>query len=772
MLNLVISFIVVVGTVMFASWWLFRLSVAGLAESGDRPTSARGQRRRGRWRFTPETLGGFSFLSLFLISAFGLFLELLIIRWVSSEIRIFAYFKNFVLIACFLGFGMGCYLCRRPVHLWTLLGAVILLVVLIELPIQFVRGTIDALPNYIGAVADVHVWGLPSLPWETKLVVGLVGAIGVTVSLFLLIAVIFIPVGQLVGWYLENAAQGITAYTVNVLGSLAGVAAYTVLCFLEHGPVIWFLVAGAILGVSLWKAASLRWTSLLSFALCAALLFLADIPRKGNTYWSPYQKLTLTPVHDEDGNVLSYQLTTNNSRYQQIIDLSDDFVAAHEDLLQGVPIERNAYNLPYRFYPAPPSVLVLGAGMGNDVAAALRNGAGSVVAVEIDPLIVKLGTELHFERPYDSPKLRIVVDDARHFIENAIARFDMIVFSLLDSHTTSSHYSNIRTDNFVYTVEAMEAAKRLLEPDGILVVKFQVETPWIAGRLRDQLTDLFGSPPLQLQAEKSHTTTGRFFISGSPSRLAKALSDPDFAAYVRRQGQVETEPCTPTTDDWPYFYQREPGIPASIALVSLALAWVGTLAIRGAGTSVRNLQWHFFFLGAGFMLLEVQIVSKSALVFGTTWMVNSVVIGALLMMIVGANTCAKLFPNLAVEWAYVGLAVTIGLAYALPLRFLALDSLWLRILGTGGFLCVPAFFAGVIFIRSFAAGGFRGDALGSNLFGSLVGGLLESLSFAVGINALLLAAGALYIASFIALPKRCTGVIASPAAGAAIGPAR
>src|SRR5579864_740901 len=64
------------------------------------------------WEFSPDTLGGFTWRNLALWSLLSLFMELLMIRWISSEIRIFAYFKNFVLIACFLGFGLGCYLSR------------------------------------------------------------------------------------------------------------------------------------------------------------------------------------------------------------------------------------------------------------------------------------------------------------------------------------------------------------------------------------------------------------------------------------------------------------------------------------------------------------------------------------------------------------------------------------------------------------------------------------------------------------------------------------
>ena len=65
-------------------------------------------------------------------------------------------------------------------------------------------------------------------------------------------------------------------------------------------------------------------------------------------------------------------------------------------------------------------------------------------------------------------------------------------------------------------------------------------------------------------------------------------------------------------------------------------------------------------------------------------------------------------------------------------------------------LCLPVFFAGIIFIRSFAAAGFRGEALGSNLFGAMVG-ILESASLWTGIRFLLVIAALLYLASWIAL---------------------
>lgn len=90
----------------------------------------------GRLEIRVEELGGFGYRQLVLISLLSLFVEMLMIRWVSSDIRIFAYFKNFVLVACFLGFGLGCYLCRRRVQLMALIAPLLLLTVILKAPIS------------------------------------------------------------------------------------------------------------------------------------------------------------------------------------------------------------------------------------------------------------------------------------------------------------------------------------------------------------------------------------------------------------------------------------------------------------------------------------------------------------------------------------------------------------------------------------------------------------------------------------------------------------
>jgi SAM-dependent methyltransferase len=696
-----------------------------------------------------QELGGFSYRQLILISLLSLFVEMLMIRWVSSEIRIFAYFKNFVLVACFLGFGLGCYLCRRRVQLVAVTAPLLLLTIILKSPLSPLRRSIEALPQMLGASVEVHIWGVPALPTSWA---GMLLALMFVVPLFAVIATTFIPFGQIVGWCFENAPNGVAAYSVNVLASLAGITFFTLLCFLYQPPWVWFLIAGVLSVLVFWRNKAARIRLGVMFFLCACLLALPD-HRNEKTYWSPYQKLTTRPLYS-NGEIAAYLLNTNDSWYQRIINLSQAFVDSHPQLFAGHPVEQNSYNMPYRFYPSPPSVLVLGSGMGNDVAAALRNGAGRVEAVEIDPLILKLGRELHFEHPYQDPRVHVTLDDARSYIENSHDQFDLIVFSLLDSHTTTSHFTNIRIDNFVYTREALERARQLLKPDGLFIVKFQVDTPWIAGRLFKLMQDTFGQDPIQFQTDLGgYDTSGRFFVAGSRERLAKATAEPALSAYLATHGNMPMENARLTTDDWPYFYQHEPGLPIIVIVVSIAVLIIFGWFLRQTAGEGGRLDLHFMFLGAGFMLLEAQIVSKMALLFGTTWVVNAVVVSGLLCLIVAANLVYGACPRIPLVVPYVGLFLSLAVMFTVPMERLFFESWTLRAIVSTLALCTPVFFAGIIFVSSFARAGFRGSALGSNLFGSLIGGLLESSSLWFGLKSLAILAAVLYLGSALFLRR-------------------
>ncbi len=214
-----------------------------------------------KWEFSAQALGGFSWWQLALWSLLSLFFELLMIRWISSEIRIFAYFKNFVLVACFLGFGLGCYLSRRRANLLAMLVPLLSLTLIVTFPWPGLRVLMRSIPAFVGASSESNLWGAPA-EFSFPL---LAAAIAVIVPIFSLICFSLIPLGQLVGWYLENSGSGILAYTLNVLASLLGILLYTLLCFFYQPPVMWFLVAGLVMAFLLWKLPRLRWLTALAF---------------------------------------------------------------------------------------------------------------------------------------------------------------------------------------------------------------------------------------------------------------------------------------------------------------------------------------------------------------------------------------------------------------------------------------------------------------------------------------------------------------------------
>jgi hypothetical protein len=168
----------------------------------------------------------------------------------------------------------------------------------------------------------------------------------------------------------------------------------------------------------------------------------------------------------------------------------------------------------------------------------------------------------------------------------------------------------------------------------------------------------------------------------------------------------------------------------------------------------NNSHWHFFFLGAAFLLLEVQNISKASVVLGNTWEVNAVIISGILTMILLANWVAHRFPNFKSGYAYFGLiSICIGL-YFIDLAQFAFLPYATKAMVVGGLTSLPMFFSGIIFIRSFTVVVGKNEALGANLIGALVGAILQSVTFVTGIKALLLIVAGLYFLSLLTMPGK------------------
>jgi spermidine synthase len=686
---------------------------------------------------------------LFLASFAGLYTEVMMIRWIGTEVRVFAYFQNLALIACFLGFGLGCYWAKRRKSILPSLIATTVLVCLVQFQIWSGpwRGLLDRLTNLLSLSPDATLWGArsadPSLNGaETWLLLGW-SSILVLAGLLFLLVVVMIPLGQWVGSCLDEADDPISAYSVNLVGSVIGIWAYAGLAFLWMPPGYWFLLLFVLLLLLGARSARLMVIGLLLLGLCSALFQLRRTETQ--THWSPYQKIDVLDKGEHE-----YEIHVNNTGYMSIANLTPGFERRHSEYAGMYP-DHSSYDLPFRFALRRDHVLIVGAGAGNDAAAALRNGAGEVTTVEIDPLIYSLGEKLHPEQPYASPRVHKIQNDARAFLRQASQKYDVVLFGLLDSHTEFSEFSNMRIDNYVYTEESFREARRLLSPGGVLVVKFGVRTPWewMGQRLYKMLDEVFGRPPVVLDVPQlGPLLFATVLVTSNDAGLWTRVSQPNIARLLTENPpgyplRVENPP-SPTTDDWPYFYHRTHSIPRTYLVVSLILLAMSLALVRGSFAPRQPATWIFFFLGAGFLLLETQLVSRLALYFGTTWLVNCVALTAVLLMLVLANLFVAYVRPKGLTPYYVLLLISLLVNYLVPWERLPLGARTVGMLVSAAYgVCV--FFAGVIFTTVFALAERKSDAFGANIIGAVAGGLAQNISFVVGMKALLLIAALFYV---------------------------
>jgi len=689
---------------------------------------------------TPEQAPSTSTWRLLFMSSAGLYLEMVLIRWLGTEVKIFAFFQNLTLIVCFLGFGVGCFTSEKRGSLWPSLAATAGLVAAVAMPFRSWHSMLMLMSSVLSYTPDAALWGgeLKLQAHDYRILFTICLAI-VVVFLFLL-SVAMIPIGRWVGYYLESARNTVSAYSVNLLGSLIGIWLLAILAFLWLSPSWWFAVAFLLIVI----AQPFSWRSfLVAAALLAVTLIALQKFNNQQVYWSPYQKLAVT----DHGNS-QYVIDVNNEGYMTIANVTAPFLARNPDFASQYP--NSSYDSPFQFVPHIGRVLIVGSGAGNDVAAALRHGADHVDAVEIDPLISTLGKRLHPEQPYSSPQVRLITNDARNYMRQCRDKYDVIVFALLDSHTEFSGYSNMRVDNYVYTEESLADAKRLLNDGGVLMLKFEVRRPWtwIGQRFYSMLTRIFGRAPLTYRARAVNLMVGGtvFLESESPALWDRAL-DPQKAAFIsaRPPDFPLTTSGAPvgTTDDWPYVYHLGHSIPrayysVSIVVLLTALYLVGPLLRPRESTT-----WQFFLLGAGFLLMETQLVSRLGLYFGTTWIVNCVALTGIFAVLLLANLSVKFHRPEKLHLHYLGLVGMLIVNYAVP---------WYRIPGSGtsvGILicfayCIPIFFAGIIFTENFRRSAGNSSAFGANMLGSVAGGLAQNLSFIFGMKALLLISALVY----------------------------
>lgn len=699
----------------------------------------------------PSTLHQRGYFDLLLISFIALFLELVIIRWLSTEIRIFAYFKNLPLMAAFLGFGIGCYLYQSADSLFYktfprligILASIIALAPALDLTrVIFV----DPRQYFLLGVGfgDHALTSVPSMFQAAKAYVVIVSIFGLIVATF---AALTSKMGQLL-----NEKMPLRAYSINVAGSLLGIAGFSIVSYIQSPPLLWLVLVYIATLYFFWGRAELKLT-LLYFV--ASALVTARVALVSPAFWSPYYRISLNMTDHADHSQIG--VTVNYDGFQEIQDLSPRYLQSIPENIQRS--QRRHYDLPYQLSKRKvESVLILGGGTGNDAAAALRHGANHVDVVEIDPVIARLGRELHPERPYESKSVHLHVDDARSFLHKTERRYDLVIFATLDSHAAFSSLSSIRMDNFVFTNDSVRRVRSLLNPGGGVTINFFAIKPWLSQRHLTVLQEVMGNTPMVLA---SPTNQEIILLSGDLFDPSRELEVTDYqpVALPFTFSQVEA-----TTDDWPFLFLEQRGIPFHYLSPLLIICALAIIPLRYCKLKVGNIDWHLFFMGASFLLIESKAVTTLGLLFGSTWLVNSVVIGSILLMILLANCCISLGYDGSFGALYSVLVVTLILNFVFPFDWLNTLVWELRLAVAGMIVASPLFIAALIFAKAFSGVSSPSIALASNLFGSLVGGVLEYVDMWTGLRWLNLLALAFYLVSYLFLRRtqRVVGTVHVP----------
>ncbi len=667
-----------------------------------------------RARFDPfEFLRG-NRTRLLLTSGTLLFVELLLIRWIPAEVRYIGFFSNFLLMASFLGIGIGILLGRRRSFDTRAIFPILLLAVVWLITENELNVQIDSTDELFFGLAesrsaDVNFLVLP-------VVFALVTA---------LMASLAIPLGPLL-----RSMPPLQAYGWDIAGSMVGIAGFTILSAAGTTPLLWFAVATIL--VTLLIAGSdhiglLRIPAAAALAVVLVLVF--NHTSRGET-WSAYYRInTYTASNGE------MYVNVNGIPHQALHPVAADKEQFYDQLFKWFPGQRYE------------EVLIVGAGSGTDVAMVLANGGDHVDAVEIDRAIQKLGIDHHPNKPYQDPRVTRYENDGRAFLRGTDKKYDLVIFALPDSLTLVSTTANIRLESFLFTQQAFESVRDHLSPDGVFVLYNYYREPWLIAKIAGMLDATFESPPIvQLYDARKGIFAAGPLIDG----LQGGPPPGDTIGEVPEVGEPQPKAAT---DDWPFLYLRTPFIaPHYLAGLGFALliAIAGLFgAARVGGTSVRRFSPHFFVLGTAFLLLETRSLVSFSLLFGSTWLVNALAFFAILASVLLAILVNARWRIRRPGLLYGSLFAALAVAFALPPESLLIDPPWLRYLLAGVVAFAPVFLANLVFTYSFRDTRTADMAFASNLLGAMAGGALEYVALLSGYQALLLIVAGLYALAWL-----------------------
>ena len=301
---------------------------AGMPSRRQAPTAARGLARERCCR--PR-------LQLFTLSFLMLFVELALIRWSGALVIYLSYFSNFVLLGSFLGIGIGFLRARSRVNLFPC-APVALALLILSSGCSRSRSTGPGTQLIFFGYGTFHASGPPT--WVTLPVV------------FLAVAAVMATIGEGVARTFIRF-RPLDAYRLDIAGSITGIAAFSLLSFLDAKPVVWALIVALVLLLLYGRRTGPAPGHRGPRPRAAALVGIPVVHR--------HLVALLPHLGDAKSGGDQYAISVNGIPHQNIIPA------------RKLP---KVYSLPYLDAPRNPlnNVLIVGAGTGDDVANALLRG--------------------------------------------------------------------------------------------------------------------------------------------------------------------------------------------------------------------------------------------------------------------------------------------------------------------------------------------------------------------------------------------------------------
>jgi spermidine synthase len=639
-----------------------------------------------------------------------LFVELVILRWAGANLYYLFAFSNIILIASFLGIGIG--FLRAGKNRFYLSPLLLVLVVFLcyhfsvdhAIRVNPVTDNIDYTSSYFHENL-YPVW--ITLPIIFCIVVALMMTLtdGVK-NVFKL----FPP---------------LQAYRLETLGSLSGLIVFSLLSWFQAAPFVW----GIVIILCYINLAAYEKKFILTLQIISLIFMTFILVKESNTinhYWSAYYKIVLKPFSDN-----RYAVDVNGL-VQQIIESADQRKRV-----------KPFYMVPYQYQTSAAlnNVLVIGAGTGGDVAIALSLGAKHVDAVEIDPMLYHLGKKFNPDHPYNDPRVTVYINDGRAFLQQHQNHYDMIIYALTDSLMLIMGQSSLRLENFLYTREGMESVAKHLTPQGIFTIYNYIQPEWLVNRLAATMQTVFHHAPcIKTYSSRDYHATV----------LAVSLASSSLNCPLHWQ-ENKAASISPVTDNYPFLYLQNNQIPL-LYLVSLSCLLIfSLLMIKFSGCSYRGILNYpdLFLMGTAFLLLETKNVIHFALLFGTTWFVNALVFIGIIFTVYLAIEFARLIKQLNQGLLYCLLLLSLLLAYFIPDTLLLNLPLFPRFICATALAFSPIFIANLIFADRFRYTRESTAAFGANLIGAVLGGILEYISLVIGYHYLFIVIAVIYTAAVV-----------------------